>query len=330
MSHEIETTAWTNEVPWHGLGTEVGPNMTTEQMMKAAGLDWSVTKEPMFIKAGGKQIKVPDAFALTRDSDHSILDVCGNAYTPVQNAESFEFFREFVEAGDATMETAGSLKGGRMIWVLANLGKSFKLAGKDEVKGYLLLANPHQQGKSQKMMFTNVRVVCNNTLTAALRRESGDGTAPGNVVRRAHRGEFNEVARENAKASLGIAREQFAEFKEFALEMSHFKMDLDATANLIARAFGDDDMIGETAEVMRKDGAKGVQFALQALDSAPGAKLASSVGTAWGALNAVTYVTDHLIRNSADSRMYNAWFGRSAVIKHDAIDAIKREMKIAA
>lgn len=316
MSHQVETMAWTNEVPWHGLGAQVANNLTTDEMMKAAGLDWQVDKVEMTVKDNGAD--VPGFYALRRSTDHKIFDVCGNEYTPVQNHEAFEFFREFVEAGKATMETAGALKGGKMVWALANLGKSFKLAGKDEVKSYLLLANPHQQGKAQIFKFTNIRVVCNNTLTASLNTDAQS------AIRRAHRGVFDEAARENAKRALGIAREQSEEFAEFALKLSKRKMDTLAQAQLIAAAWGETEVAEmDTLELITKEAGKGVSMAIQALTMAPGALLPSAKGTAWGALNAVTFTTDHLIRKTNDSRVFNAWFGKSEKVKLKAMELLK-------
>lgn len=317
MAHEVETMAWTNEVPWHGLGTQVASTLTTDEMLKASGLDWKVDKVEMITK--DESGDVPNFYALRRDTDRKIFDVCGSEYTPVQNDEAFEFFREFVEAGKATMETAGSLKGGKMVWALANLGKSFKLAGKDEVKSYLLLANPHQQGKASIFKYTNVRVVCNNTLTSALNTEAQS------AIRRAHRGVFDEKAREAAKKALGIAREQHDEFAEFALKLSKTKMDPLAQAQLIARAWGEDEVAElTTLELIREEAGKAVTFTLAALTNAPGQSLPSAKGTAWGALNAITYTTDHLIRKSNDSRVFNAWFGKSEKVKITALDLLSK------
>lgn len=311
MSHEIESIAWVNEKPWHGLGDEVSPDLSVDEMLVKAKINWSVSKAPMYLK-GGKQ--VPDNFALIRDSDAKVLDVVGNAYTPTQNHEMMEFFREFVEAGNAHIETAGSLKGGKHVWALANLGEDFKLAGGDQMKSYLLCSSPHQQGKSMVFKFTNIRVVCNNTITAALRENRK------NEVRRSHRGEFNKDARDKVKDMLGIAREQAQEFAETALMLSQNRVDPARAAQLIAQIFGDEELANEQAfEVIRDNGSKATAYAIAALSKAPGADLESALGTSWGVLNAITYTTDHLLRKSVDSRLWNAWMGKEARIKERAI-----------
>ena len=100
MAHEIETMAYAGEVPWHGLGVQVIDDLTPEQMMDAAGLNWEVEKTPLFTSFKGDTVRIKDKFALTRSSDGRILDVVGNGWNPVQNSEAFEFFNDFVAAGD--------------------------------------------------------------------------------------------------------------------------------------------------------------------------------------------------------------------------------------
>ena len=311
MTDEVETMAWTDQVPWHGLGKNVPRDLSVDAMLGAAGLDWTVSKQKMYIEGGDR---VPDAYALMRDTDRKVLDVVGNVYTPTQNHEAAEFFREFVEAGNAFIETAGSLKGGKHIWFLANLGKDFKLAGGDALKSYLLCSSPHQQGKSMVFKFTNIRVVCNNTITMALRENRK------NDVRRAHRTEFDKDAQEAVKNMLGIARDQAEAFAEEALELTKIKTDKLRSAQLIAQICGDTKLENEPVfELILNGGSKATRLAIEALSNAPGHDLASANGTAWGVLNAITYTTDHLLRRGNDSRLFNAWFGKEARLKERAI-----------
>ena len=102
------------------------------------------------------------------DSDNKYLSTVTAPWNPLQNAEAFKFFNDFVEAGDMTMETGGVLRDGQQVWALAKVGESFTLANGDKVEGYLLFSNPHQFGKSIDIRFVAIRVVCNNTLTFAL------------------------------------------------------------------------------------------------------------------------------------------------------------------
>src|SRR5210317_1118016 len=188
MAHEVEIIngqaqlAYAGDKPWHGLGVEVSNDLTPEQMMIKAGLDWEVDKESVFTASG---IEVPGKKALIRKSDGNILDMVGDDWNPVQNSEAFQFFSEFVLAGDMEMEVAGSLKEGKNVFALAKVKESFSILGNDQVDSYLLFSNPHQYGKAIDIRFSPIRVVCNNTLTYAL------GQTANNSVKMNHRSEFN-------------------------------------------------------------------------------------------------------------------------------------------
>jgi len=305
--HMVETMAYTNEVPWHGLGVRVdkAPNVT--EMMRLAKLNWKVTKEPLFVKGKTDGFEeIADAMALTRSSDHKILDVVGAKYVPTQNHEAFEFFNEFVHAGSATMETAGSLRGGKMVWGLANLKSSFKLEGKDEVKGYRLVGCPHQQGKSLVIKVTTVRVVCMNTLRLAM------NTKTGNEFRMIHRKTFNKQMVEQAKVALGIAREQMKKFEELARHLKKMKVTKQ-------RAFETFCLVYAPGEKFTMDDAPvTVKRLMDVYEKAPGA----DPGTGWGVLNAVTYYADHVASRTPDKRLTNAWFGKTAGHKDRVLELL--------
>ncbi len=167
MSHMVETMAYAGEVPWHGLGEKVSNDLTPKQMMKKAQVDWEVLEVESFIEFNGKKTPTGDK-SLVRSTDGKVLTNTGPGWKPVQNEQAFEFFAEYVYAGDMEMHTAGSLKDGKMVWALAKVKESFKLFKGDEVESYLLFSNPHEYGKSIDVRFTPIRVVCNNTLTLAL------------------------------------------------------------------------------------------------------------------------------------------------------------------
>ena len=140
MAHMIESVngkaqmAYAGETPWHGLGTKVPADLTPAQMLEAAGLNWTVEKVPAFAKVGGKQVAIGQS-ALVRSMDDSILDVVSDDWNPVQNEEAFDFFNEFVAAGDMEMHTAGSLQDGKIVWGLAKVKESFELFKGDQIYG---------------------------------------------------------------------------------------------------------------------------------------------------------------------------------------------------
>lgn len=287
--------------PWHGLGTPVSDDMTPEQMMVAAGLDWNVQKVESFIEFNGNRVPTGQQ-SLVRETDGKILTHVGPGWNPVQNADAFEFFADFVSNGDMVMDTAGSLKDGRIVWALADVRDGFTIFNGDEVRGYLLFSNPHQYGKSIDIKFVMERVVCNNTLTVAL-NEKGQPS-----VRVNHRSQFNA---DRVKEILGLGHnkvEKFKEAAEFLGSKNYIKSDLE---NYFGEVFGrstrEDKNLTRTAE-----------RAMELVENQPGAEFRS--GTWWNAYNAVTYLVDHELGRSADSRMASAWFGGNAKRKVDALD----------
>ena len=169
MSHQVETMAYAGELPWHGLGVPVSNDMSAYEMMEAAQLNWSVKKQPMyFMPNQDKGVLVEDKMLLVREEDNKQLDVVSSTWHPVQNQAAFDFFYDWVEEGNMEMHTAGSLKDGKLVWVLAKINETFEVLQNDIVEGYLLFTNPHQFGHSVNVRFTPIRVVCNNTLQLAL------------------------------------------------------------------------------------------------------------------------------------------------------------------
>ena len=312
--HEIETMAYTNEEPWHGLGERVDDTLTPEAMIKAAHLDWRVEKRAIFYSLPGNPVptrQVEDKFALVRTSDSKCLSVVGRRYVPTQNIQAFTFFKEFVEAGDAKMETAGSLLGGRRVWGLANLQESFKLADDDEVKGYLLVVSPHEHGKSLVIRFTPIRVVCHNTLTLAIH-------SPGNEFRMTHHNKFTSFAAKRAKIVLGIAREKMDEFHENAKQLKKMTLNEDDVRRFLAPLFQHqtnvDDLIRDFSELANPKMLRIMDIYKKARGADP--------GTGWGVLNAVTYWTDHVASKTADRRLANAWLSKTASTKQEVLDKL--------
>jgi phage/plasmid-like protein (TIGR03299 family) len=315
MSHQVETMAYTNQVPWHGLGFALKDAPTPKGMLKAAKLDWQVERKPLAttkFKTNGEAefiVPVDDFAALVRSSDNRILDVVGSRYQPTQNEDVFAFFQEFTEAGKATMETAGSLKGGRLVWALARINAAFKLNRKDEVKGYLLIASPHEQGKSLIVKFTTVRVVCNNTITLALREQ-------GNEWRMNHRNKFDDRMINKAKDTLGIAREQLHDFELNAIKLSKLKMTDNDAIKILASLYQPEAKVSK--QNFDEVATPKLRQAFEAYFKAPGA----DPMTGWGLVNAVTYVSDHVFSRNPDNRLYNAWLGRTARQKEKVLNIL--------
>lgn len=315
MAHLVETMAYNKaETPWHGLGNPVDGDVSVEEMEKQAGLDWRVGTSRVQFRyeqdGSRKQGSSAKHNVLFREDTGEALDVVGPRYTPFQNREILEFFREYVEAGEMKLETAGSLKGGQVIWALAKMDQAFTvLVPDDAVEGYVLLMNPHQYGKSALAKFTGVRVVCNNTLTAALRNgHSGS-------VNLHHTREFSGEVEDEAKRRLGIAREQLDAYKRDAELLAQLTLTDEQAIRVAAKVLGGDEKTPEYDEQPRR-----TQRVLDLYGGEGyGSQLESAKGTGWGLLNAVTQYLDHEYGRSQDNRLQYVWMGGGERVKKTAL-----------
>ena len=314
MAHMVEEIngvaqmAYTGDVPWHGLGKRVSNDLSPEQMLEAAGLNWGVEKVPLFADYNGKQIRT-GAEALVRDLDDKVLTIVTDTWNPCQNRDAFEFFNDFTAAGDMEMHTAGSLREGNMVWALAKVKESFSLfKGKDEVESFLLFSNPHEYGKSIDIRFTPIRVVCNNTLTLSLSQKSDM------MVRLNHRRAFNA---DQVKETMGIAKTKLSQYKDMAEFLAqkkftnenvvdYFKMIFPLTTTKEAKE-------GEVIKMSRP-----AALAMDIMDTQPGAEFGR--GTWWQAFNATTYSIDHLLGHNQETRLNSAWYGTNRTKKIQALE----------
>lgn len=206
MSAEIESLFYVREVPWHGLGTKLDQCPTSKDAIFAAGLDWKVESKPIYDTFGEE---IPKYRANTRDKDNSVLGIVTDKYKIVQNEDAFEFTDALIGNG-VTYETAGSLKNGKTIWLLAKLD-GLQIAG-DDIDPYICFTNTHDGTGSVKVCMTPIRVVCNNTLNFALSKASRMWTAKhmGNI-----HGKLDE-----AKHTLGMASEYMSELKTVSEQLA--------------------------------------------------------------------------------------------------------------
>lgn len=287
MAHEVETMAWANKVPWHGLGTEIKAGSDTKNWKKAAGLEWTVEKRPMFAEMpNGEMIPVPERNALFRSSDNRFFGVCAPNWVPWQPGEVLDLMDEYARAGGVTLETVGSLRKGTVVWGLARLNKGFNVSRGDAVKGYLLLTSSNKVGSCSTVRMTQVRVVCANTMAMA-ERDSGP------IYKQNHFGSFNV---EKAKERVGEAIEELGEAEKRAKTLKKLKINLeDATAKILEPVFGkkDDKTARRIDEIKRS------------ILNSPGA----DPGTGWGVINGVTHWVDHVQGHNNDSRMWRSWMG---------------------
>ncbi|PWS26203.1 alpha/beta hydrolase [Pedobacter yonginense] len=176
------------EKAWHSLGTVIEDYPTSAEALLYAGLDYTVEKRPLFtldnqnsndfktsdnislvdnVNAG---ILVPDYYSTLRTDTQEVLGVVGKDYHVVQNTEAFSLFDSIVGSGDGIRyETAGALGKGEKIFITAKLPEYIRIGRDDLLEQYIFLTTSHDGFGSITASFTPVRIVCQNTLNAALR-----------------------------------------------------------------------------------------------------------------------------------------------------------------
>lgn len=166
MAANVESMFYVRQVPWHGLGQMVQDAPTSEEALRLAGLDWDVLQTPVYMENG---IMIPNYKANVRSTDNACLGIVTDRYKIVQNTEAFEFTDSIVgetEDGVVKYETAGSLLGGKKIWLLAKM--PVKKVLDDDVEPYMFFSNSHDGTGAIKVGMTPIRIVCQNTLNMAL------------------------------------------------------------------------------------------------------------------------------------------------------------------
>lgn len=181
------------QIAWHGLGQVVEEYSTSSQAIQHAGLDYEVIKTPLFTCGNGlsvtdegevtenNNIPFPNHFATMRTDTKQVFGVVGKDYQIVQNSDAFSFFDSIVGGGDGILyETAGALGQGERIFITAKLPGYIRVGSGDDItEKYLFLTTSHDGSGSITAAFTPIRVVCQNTLNAALGKMT-------NVVRIRH------------------------------------------------------------------------------------------------------------------------------------------------
>jgi len=312
MAHEItqradgfNEMAFVGETPWHGLGQEIDENSSIEEWQKAAGMDWTINSSPVKFDAEGSDQLYSGQNVLYRSDTHLPLSVVSNRYKAVQPVEVLEFFRDLIDENGFKINTAGTLRGGKRMWALAETGKFGEVCKGDGVGGFLLLSTSCDRTLATTARFTTVRVVCNNTLTMAVNDKS-------NCVSFSHIQQFDH---EKVKEKLGTAVASFGSFMDMAKVLQKQKLRQAQAQQFVA------DLITPLNQV--KDSPieenRAYKKIMALFDSE--AKGQELVGySKWGMLNAVTeYVDHHNPSRNNDARLDSAWFGTGDRLKNRAI-----------
>lgn len=321
MAHELSIKengkaemAYTGPVPWHGLGQELTPGSTIEEWQTQAGMNWSVKDSSVTFNAidtnGIPAVKmVTGKKCLYRSDTLKSLSIVGEDFNVVQPAEVLEFFRDLVSQHGMVLSTAGCLFGGNRFWALAETGREFEITKGDSVKGHLMFVTSVDGTLSNTAKFVSTRVVCNNTLSIAM-KESGRV-----MVRKTHRGVWDPT---QVKLDLGLLDSSWDAFMLDLRRLSDRKMNDDEVGLFFKKTFYDP----KKDEADQPLGAKKrVNTLLDLYTSGAGAEFA--YGTAFGALNAVTNLFTHGTSRQRvpERKFWGAYFDNDG-IKNGAMESL--------
>ncbi|WP_151749843.1 DUF932 domain-containing protein [Acinetobacter seifertii] len=338
MAHQVETMAFVGQTPWHGLGNQLSQNQPIEIWAQQAGMDWRIESSNVSYMAKnerGQNILMPyeDQRVLYRSDTHEPLSVVSQRYQEVQPMEILNFYKDLTEQSGFELETAGVLKGGRKFWALARTGQSAALKGKDVSNGYILLATACDGTLATTAQFTSVRVVCNNTLSIAIRGQTSDE----GVVKVPHSTKFDA---DKIKQQLGISIKTWDEHMYEMKKLSQRKVTQQEASAYFDAVFNNTTMSAtdqeesiiqyylKAASMDKKSNSKSepngraMSKAMEMFSGqGRGAELSSSKDTAYGLLCSITEFIDHERRAmSRDHRLNSAWFGMGATIKQRGLE----------
>jgi phage/plasmid-like protein (TIGR03299 family) len=249
---------------------------------------------------------------LYRSDTNAPLSIVSDKYHVVQPQQVLEFFRDLVEEHGFTLETAGTLRGGKRIWALARTNFDDEIVANDKVKTYLLLVTSCDKGLATTAQYTSVRVVCNNTLHMSL-----DKASFANQVRLRHTTEFDASA---LHAELGLnAKVVASEFMDKMKTLANTSVSDALAQKIIEDIFHKQ---GVTGPIRAR---KGFETIMQLFRGAgKGAMMDGVRGTGWGLVNAVTEYTDFKVRaRNQDYRLNSAWFGVGANMKDSVVQILE-------
>ena len=341
MAHQVEQMAYVGDTPWHGLGNQLTQHQPIEVWAKQAGMDWRIESSNVSYMAQnerGQSIIMPfeEQRVLYRSDTHAPLSVVSQRYQEVQPMEILEFYRDLTEQSGFELETAGVLKGGKKFWALARTGQSTALKGKDVSNGYILLATACDGTLATTAQFTNIRVVCNNTLAIALRGQSSSA----GVVKVPHSTKFDA---DKVKQQLGISVRAWDEHMYEMKQLTQRKVTqgeaaayFDAVFNNTSLSIADQEeniiqfyrnmATPNPAKEKSEPNGRAMTKAMDMFNGqGRGAELSSAKGTAYGLLCSITEFIDHERRAmSTDHRLDSAWFGAGAALKQRGLEQALR------
>lgn len=288
MAAEVESMMYVREKPWHGLGTMVEEAPTSADALKLAGLDWRVDQRNIQVCGGAK---IPNYKANVRDSDGRVLGVVTDRYKTVQNTEAFDFTDELI-GGDVRYESAGSLLGGKKIWLLAKLPDTEILG--DKTEPFLCFSNTHDGSGAIRVCMTPIRVVCNNTLNLALHsaKRAWSVRHTGDIQSKLH----------DARICLDMANKYMEDLSGYADRLANTTVTDERIKEILDELFP----VSEDSSEREKRNMQTMKDEYMVCMFAP--DILKFKNTAWGAINAMSdMVTHNAPRRQTKSYWENNW-----------------------
>jgi len=327
MAHELgqfDHMMAVKEVPWHGLGTILPDLATAKEAIEAAHLDWEVHKRPLRYTYQNEDgtfspYTVPRSYTTVRSDTRQSLGIVGENYVPLQNREAFQFFDKVTQdPGGPKYVTAGSLRNGLKVWILARLPNFIEVTDQDVVQLYLLLSNTHDGSRQVEMLYTPIRVVCANTLSLALSDRKNSR------FRFRHVGNFaDRIA--SAQDVLGIVRHDTETLTEAIDAMKKYEPSRDEVKDVVEKLFTPPS--GRAEKTVQNERLRG--RIIEIFDGHETVSMPGVRGTAWGLYNSITYYADHerparpsVHENARAERVMSNWYGKASNIKADALTTI--------
>jgi len=313
--------------PWAGVGTELPQNATIEQITQLSGLNYDVLESPVFYDKrdvnGEKRIRVfQDKKALFRsDTGQALSVVSKENYKVVQPSDILKLFSDLSEIGGFSLETAGSLKAGKKIWALANIGHSVEVVDSDLVKPYLLLATSYDGTLATTCKFTAVRVSCNNTLVSALNRVANVNTGYlSDNIKINHSSIFNK---DSVRQKLGIFKDSHEKFIINMRILANTPMRNEESKEFVKTLLAPTVASTTKKEIEELTSYKKIMSLFSG--EAIGHGLTGG-NNRWTMLNAITEYTDHHKtakgKNPDENRVNSAFFGSSNILKTRAVELL--------
>lgn len=310
---------------WHGLGQVTRKGAPIEEWARDAGLDYHVARVPSYFKRGDAFEEVGNAFHLIRDDTMKPIGVpVSGSYHPVQPIEVLEFIRDFFTVDDRfSMETAGALKGGSVIWALArfNGNDRFNTVAGARHEMFALFSTSFDKSSASLLRGTSTCVACDNTLQLSAQQ---DGAS---TLKISHRTKFQGVVRDYAARDFAKLVQGFEKFKEMGDAFAQIAMSKEEIASFF-KTLLDIPLTAKSDDISAR---KANQFAdlTRALQDANRAEAAGAPMSKFAALQAVTRYVDHArsTRDNGDgaalSRLYSAQFGSGAAFKQRAVELLQ-------